>query len=87
MTCPILDSGGTTYQVELTVLDSAGTEWEINNLILDSAGVEWSWCTLADVEEEFGGANTPYPVILTKELREDDELIIRFAKEYMRHVH
>ena len=39
------------------------------------------------IEEEFGGANTPYPIILTKELREDDELILRFAKEYMKYVH
>ena len=41
---------------------------------------------LADAEEEIdtGGANISYGLTLTKELREDEELIMQFVREYMK---
>ena len=87
--CRALNSSGTSFLVGYTVLDSDGNSFEVLGTVLSSDGTEYLYCTSAPTEpsvaEEFGGANTPYPFVMTRELREEDELLMRFAREYMKH--
>lgn len=81
--CSVLSSDGTSYTVSNTVLDSDGNSFDVSSIVLDSDGNMFTVCS----ETSTGGSNTPYPFEMTPEIREEEDIALMFAREYMKRVH
>ena len=81
----VLDSTGASFVISNTMLDSTGASFDVGNDMLDSTGAAFQ--VFAGAVEDTGGSNVPYGLSLTKELRRDEEIIMQFAREYMKRVH
>ena len=84
-TATVLNSSGAEFVISNTVLNSSGASFSVGNDALNSSGS--AFAIFSGVEESTGGANVPYGFTLTKELRADEEIVMQFAREYMKRVH
>ena len=82
-TATVLNSSGASFVISNTMLNSSGASFNVGNNALNSAGLPFQIFGVEDT----GGSNTPYGLSLTKELRRDEEIIMQFAREYMKRVH
>ena len=82
MTCAVLNSSGTTFQVPLTVLNSSGTGFLVPGTALNSAGTSFIWCTTQIQQLNAGGAERR-DEHKTQAQTEDDTLLMAFVKDYL----
>ena len=81
----VLNSSGASFVISNTMLNSSGASFNVGNNALNSAGLPFQ--IFGGTVEDTGGSNTPYGLSLTKELRRNEEIIMQFAREYMKRVH
>ena len=86
-TATVLNSAGVGFTVTNTVLNSSGTAFDVDNDVLNSAGAAFTIFASTEIEEDSGGTSVSYGLSLTAELRRDEEIVMQFAREYMKRVH
>jgi hypothetical protein len=84
MTCAVLNSSGTTFQVPLTVLNSAGLGFLVSGVALNSAGTPFTWCTTEVEQLNAGGASRERRKRhKTQAQTEDETFLMGFVKDYL----